>query len=45
VSIAFVAKRLGHANPSITLSIYAWAMPADEERVLDAAEAIAARLA
>ena len=45
INIAAVAKRLGHSSPTITLSHYAWAMPTDEQRVIEASEQIARRLA
>ena len=45
INIAAVAARLGHSSPTVTLEHYAWALPADEQRVLDASEAIARRLA
>lgn len=45
ISIAAVARRLGHGSPAVTLSTYAHCMPSDDERVLQASEAIAARLA
>lgn len=45
VNIAAVSRRLGHASPAITLSTYAHVMPSDEERVLNASEAIARGIA
>lgn len=38
VPIAAVAARLGHADPSITLGVYAHALPADDARAAEAAE-------
>lgn len=45
LSPAVVARRLGHANPGVTMSTYAHVMPNDDERALAISEAIAARLA
>ena len=41
ISIAFVSRRLGHANAAITLNTYAHTLRSDEDRVLNAAEEIA----
>jgi integrase len=38
VSIAAVSARLGHSSPTETLAAYAWAMPSDEQRIVDVTE-------
>jgi integrase len=42
VSIRAVAARLGHANPAITLRVYAHVMPADDARVVQTVQRLLA---
>jgi integrase len=36
VPLATVSKRLGHADPSVTLRIYSHALPSDDHKATDA---------
>ena len=40
--VPIVSEMLGHANPSITLRIYAYAIPGDQRRIADEMESLLA---